>query len=174
MNEKFFAEKWPGMTIVDAPSHWVVPIELTTDDIEEGVPRDGEHCAFAQACNRTYGSTHAVFTRRIAYLDLAVGKKEAERLGIAEGTRVVYRFALPRPAQKAIEQFDTTGTAPTGQFTVTGPPESLTIAHMRSKRDKTKQREYMREYIKRPRADVKTLAGVRYGNGYLKFREAAR
>ena len=108
---RFFGD----LPVIEAKGKLIV---LANDnDGQRAVRADPANCVFAKACHRLYGSTAVVFFRSVAYIDLPD----------AHNVRHIHRFMLPHETRDKIAEFDRTGVAATGGYTLLPPTRSATL-----------------------------------------------
>ena len=162
VSERYFN----GLPVIDAKDS--LRIFVNARDIRAATAKDPEHCVYAQACRRLFGSTTIVFLRTKAYIDLPDEK----------GRRFVNRFEINRAVREQITHFDLTGEAAEGGFLLSAPAPSQTLdaqrEYGRTKRDPShvpQSEAKRRATIDGSRVISATLVGVRDGRGMVHFRK---
>lgn len=165
--DRFFHD----MPVIDARGH--LRLFVTQEDIAEARRRDPEHCVFANACRRLFGSSAILFFRTIAYVDLPD----------ENNVRSVERFYMTPRTQKRIAEFDKTGVAPPGGFLLNKPStsrtleKSLTFSRGYRQRErgaamaasKEKRAATLKGVAKRRMTLAATATDIRSGNGMVHF-----
>jgi hypothetical protein len=90
------AKAFPSLEVVEAKK----PLQLfpTQEDWDTAVPKDPEHCGFANCAHRVCGATQAHFFKKYVYID-HVGD---------DGIRRVHRYVVSPGVYRAIAVFDET------------------------------------------------------------------
>lgn len=102
---------YPDVTkVVDAPQGLAVTVGW--EDVEEAIRRDPQHCAVANACERSLHLDGALISKSVAYL--------------VKG-RVATRYIIPNVISKQIAEFDSLGDfmEQTFKFYAPGPTQQL-------------------------------------------------
>ncbi len=107
------------LRLVDAKRPLAISVE--PDDIRKSKRKDSTSCAFACAAKRSLGAKNAYFFRSTAWL---------------EYDKKIVRYMLPASAQKEIVAFDRSRSFEPGEFRLTAPCKSQTMAAVKSRSEK--------------------------------------
>ena len=156
-HHKILKRFFGGLPVVDSKQE--LRVFANDSDVDEATPKDPQHCVFANACRRQFGSHKVAFFKHIAYVELPDNK----------GNKRIERFTLPNVTTRSIIEFDKTGKANPGGYFLRSPVGTKTLeaslavnrARIREPASPTKRKLKKQEDVRSGKGLVKFLGGVK-------------
>lgn len=144
-----FQRLFEGLPVFDAA--YDMRVAVFPDDAEKATRGDPANCALARACKRQFGTTKALFFRRVAYVEIPD----------ADGKPRVERFKISLQANDLLREFDLTGVRRSGgAFVMRAPKKSETLDAMRAQDRKYRKALLMGERVVDPGMSEATKRGL--------------